>query len=165
MGLPPLWSLPSPLRPPHGSFFAGLAFFVTFNSCILLTWASLVLLYPLTLFASTRSWYFSTTKRSFGCGCVEISQLFAPTSFIVSGGQGVDAERWVERDSKGKVQGLKLAERGVWVSACSLGAGRPAGEGRVSARAQAAAGELQRPAQLTKHSAQISNHQTLCDWL
>lgn len=53
---------------------------------------------------------------SFGQLTVLISQWFAPTSFVVSGGEGMGVQAdWVERDERGKVVGVKLPEQGVWV--------------------------------------------------
>lgn len=178
MGRAPLWSLPSPLRPAHGSIIAGLCFAALFNTSIALTWASLVLLYPLALSPATRRWYFRVTKQSFGCACVLISQLFAPTTFVVSGGQGVDTERWVERDASGRVNGLRLAERGVWVSQALLSRfylrdqlQSSLGEHELRIRAaprcsQALCSERVVWLRLTSRThLQVSNHQTLCDWL
>ena len=54
---PPLWSLPKPQRPPHGSLLHGLCWAAVFNTSILLTNLLQLLSYPLSLFAFTRPFY------------------------------------------------------------------------------------------------------------
>ncbi|ORY88240.1 acyltransferase-domain-containing protein [Leucosporidium creatinivorum] len=114
----PLYSIPIKDRPPHGSLLTGLLFALTFNTCIILTNLTQFILFPLSLHPATAPLYYRITKSSFGCATVLISQWFAPTSFVVTAGEGVEdsGTEWLERDSKGKVTGLKLAKRGIWIS-------------------------------------------------
>lgn len=109
----------------------------------------------------------------FGQLTVLISQRFAPTRFVISGGEGMgEVEDWVERDERGRVTRVSLPDRGVWVSPSFRVRGRR--EDRLPRqtceleelgwRAEIVRGEIADLAAMPS-SSQMANHQTLSDWI
>jgi lysocardiolipin and lysophospholipid acyltransferase len=117
---PPLWSLPKPQRPPHGSWLTAILFFISFNAGIVLTNLLQLISLPLALFPTTYPTFLRIldfTKGTFGQLTIFISQRFAPTSFVVTAGHGMpDGDSWLERDGRGRVTGIKLPPTGIWMS-------------------------------------------------
>lgn len=122
--LPPLYSIPKPLRPPHGSLVTAISFCVLFNLGIILTNLFQILTYPLSLTPLTFGIYLrlsAFTKGSFGALTIGLSQWFAPTKFVVTAGEGMPVDgSWIRRGIKGEIQGIVLPDRGIWVSTAEL---------------------------------------------
>lgn len=78
---------------------------------------------------------------------------------MVTGGEGVDTERWIQRDSSGRVKGVKLNKRGIWVSRCSLVKKRVGGGKGVRARC-AKCSTLAEPPRAERASTDLELHQT-----
>lgn len=117
---PPLWSIPVSDRPYSSLWLTlplSIAFVTVFDVGLLATFFLLVLLYPLSFSAATRRRYRHLGKAAFGRLLVVVVEWFSPTELVLTAGQGIDAERWIERDGEGHVQALRLPDKALWVSA------------------------------------------------
>lgn len=116
----PVWATPIPQRAPISwrTLLLGILWSVAFNGGIFLTYGLQLVLYPLSLFSSTIPPYKRVTKGVFGQLCVFMTEWWAPTSFVISSdGMG---DKFVKRDGQGRVNGLDLPKRSVWVSLASV---------------------------------------------
>ncbi|POY75844.1 hypothetical protein BMF94_0925 [Rhodotorula taiwanensis] len=116
---PPLWSIPVSDRPYSSLWLTlplSIAFVTVFDVGLLATFFLLVLLYPLSFSAATRRRYRHLGKAAFGRLLVVIVEWFSPTDLVLTAGQGIDAERWIERDGEGHVQALRLPDKALWIS-------------------------------------------------
>ncbi|GAA5869302.1 hypothetical protein JCM3774_004199 [Rhodotorula dairenensis] len=120
----PLWSLPASERPPWRSVSSllwtlpfTLGFICVFDVGIIATVLLLAFLFPLYCCTrSTRRTYRQLGKRAFGRLLVVVVNAFSPTELVLSAGRGIDSERWIERDRDGKLVGLHLPEKALWIS-------------------------------------------------
>ncbi|UZJ52037.1 hypothetical protein CBS101457_001357 [Exobasidium rhododendri] len=118
------YAIPIPDRKRPTDWIRTLSFALYFNYVIIATncaqFVALALLYPL---QATRPYYetsISYTKLIFGRLIITLSQLFAPTKLIVScsdeDGKYLDPEKFVRRNSKGRIVEVLLPERSIWIS-------------------------------------------------
>ncbi|GAA5887106.1 hypothetical protein JCM16303_007136 [Sporobolomyces ruberrimus] len=123
----PLWSIPITSRPPHFPLLHSISFSLLFNLSILTIYLILLLLFislRLLLLPGSKSkrqgkvWHSRLGKGLFGKSLVVVSKLFfGDLEFVVSRDRaGGEEKRWVERDSKGKVIGIKVPKRSIWIS-------------------------------------------------
>ncbi|GJN93190.1 hypothetical protein Rhopal_006237-T1 [Rhodotorula paludigena] len=115
---PPLWALPVAQRPSR--LWAALpftaAFILLFDIGILTTFTALVLLLPLAYWRPTRLAYRCVGKKAFGGLLVLVVQLFSPTELVLTAGEGIDHDKWVEKDAEGTVSKVLLPAKGIWIS-------------------------------------------------
>lgn len=114
---PPLWAQPVAQRPSR--LWAALpltaAFILLFDIGILTTFTALVLLLPLAYWRPTRLAYRRVGKKAFGGLLVLVVQLFSPTELVLTAGEGIDHDKWVEKDAEGTVSKVLLPAKGIWV--------------------------------------------------
>ncbi|KAK4057474.1 hypothetical protein OIO90_001543 [Microbotryomycetes sp. JL221] len=107
---PPLYAVPIPERPKHGNVLVGIVWATFFNLCIILTHVTQLL-----LITFPRRILQRVTKSIFGTMLVAMTQVFGPTTLIISSGHGCDNLEF-ERDGRGNVTGIKLNRHSVWAS-------------------------------------------------
>lgn len=99
----------------YGNLVQGLLFIITFNTAIILISIFQIILFPISFFSLNLYRFLITiTKSSFSKATIWISQLYAPTNFIITAGKGVNKD-WILRDYTGKCIGVKFPNRAIWV--------------------------------------------------
>ncbi|PWN36298.1 uncharacterized protein FA14DRAFT_53918 [Meira miltonrushii] len=119
----PEYNIPISERKRPTDWVRTILFGVYFNACILFIHSFqyfIGLLYP---FPGSRRYYeilIQYTKRGFGKTIVAISQLFAPTTIILTcsdtEGNIINPEELVQRDTNGNVKKIQLPQKSVWIS-------------------------------------------------
>ncbi|KDN52125.1 acyltransferase-domain-containing protein [Tilletiaria anomala UBC 951] len=122
--------LPIASRTSRSHWLQTLVFGIFFNVAIIALNTSQFIFLPLSFLPSTQPLYekfVAYTKHSFGVLLVSISQLFAPTTIVLSftdaQGRPIDAQKFVIRDENrrgpdglGTVTQVKMPDRSVWIS-------------------------------------------------
>lgn len=119
----PEYDIPISERKRPTDWARTIAFAVYFNACILFVHALQYFIAPLYFLSGTRAYYekgIQYTKLAFGRTVVAITQLFAPTTLIVTcsdeNGNAVDPEKLVQRNASGGIEHINLPKKSVWIS-------------------------------------------------
>jgi 1-acyl-sn-glycerol-3-phosphate acyltransferase len=121
--LSPEYDVAIPKRTRPTDWVRTIAFALYFNTCIIFCHIPqyfIALLYP---FSATRPYYeklIQYTKLCFGRTIVAITQLFAPTTLVLTcsdeDGNVVDPETLITRDARGNLRQLRLPQKSLWIS-------------------------------------------------